>query len=103
MGSRVPELGKSAACGHEDAGRTIRSSRPVRATLRMVASEPLANNVLKCQLKAMTASDYTVTFTNSEMAQLASIFPQGVRLYEARCRTGPRRFAGAWQRYSRPS
>jgi hypothetical protein len=34
----------------------------------MVAGEPLANNVLKCQLKAITASDYTVTFTSTEMA-----------------------------------
>jgi hypothetical protein len=57
---------------------TCNSLYPAFSTPRMVAGEPLANNILKCQLKPITASDYTVTFTPTEMAQLASIFPQGV-------------------------
>jgi hypothetical protein len=57
---------------------TCNSLYPAFSTPRMVAGEPLANNVLKCQLKAISAGDYSVTFTSAEMTQLASIFPQGV-------------------------
>jgi hypothetical protein len=57
---------------------TCNSLYPSFSTPRMVAGEPLANNVLKCQLKPITASDYTVTFTSAELTQLSSIFPQGV-------------------------
>jgi len=51
---------------------------PAFSTPRMVAGEPLTNDVLKCQLKPVTASDYTVTFTTAQVTQLQSIFPGGV-------------------------
>ena len=51
---------------------------PAFSTPRMVAGEPLTNDVLKCQLKPITASDYTVTFTPAQMTQLQSIFASGV-------------------------
>lgn len=57
---------------------TCNSLYPAFSTPRMVAGEPLANNVLKCQLKAISAGDYSATFSSDEMTQLASIFPQGV-------------------------
>jgi hypothetical protein len=45
----------------------------------MVAGEPVANDVLKCQLKPINTGDYTaVPFTPTELVQLAAIFPQGV-------------------------
>jgi hypothetical protein len=51
---------------------------PAFSTPRMVAGEPLENNVLKCQLKALDPRDYKMTFTSAEWAELRSIFPQGV-------------------------
>ncbi len=54
---------------------------PAFSTPRMVAGEPLANNVLKCQLKHVSIFDYQVAFTPSEEAQLKAIFPTGVCNY----------------------
>jgi hypothetical protein len=51
---------------------------PSHSSPRNVAGEPLANDVLKCQLKPINTGDYAVTFTPTELAQLAAIFPQGV-------------------------
>jgi hypothetical protein len=51
---------------------------PSHSSPRMVAGESVTNDVLKCQLKAITPSDYAVTFLPAEMAQLQAIFPQGV-------------------------
>jgi hypothetical protein len=45
---------------------------------RMVAGGPLANNVLKCQLKPIDDGDYKVPFTDAEKARLAEIFSTGV-------------------------
>src|SRR5262249_46027203 len=51
---------------------------PSHSSPRMVAGESVTNDVLKCQLKPITPSDYAVTFLPAEMAQLQAIFPQGV-------------------------
>jgi uncharacterized tannase-like protein DUF6351 len=51
---------------------------PSHSSPRMVAGESVTNDVLKCQLKAITPSDYSVTFSPAEMTVLQSIFPQGV-------------------------
>jgi hypothetical protein len=45
---------------------------------RKEAGGPLAGNILKCQLKPVVASDYSVTFTPAELDRLNSIFPTGV-------------------------
>ena len=45
---------------------------------RGVAGAPIANDVIKCQLKPLSASDYKVTFTADEMTRLKQIFPGGV-------------------------
>ena len=44
----------------------------------MVAGEPLANNVLKCQLKPIDAADYGGKLGKNDLAELASIFRGGV-------------------------
>ena len=44
----------------------------------MVAGGPLANDIVKCQLKQIDYSDYEVEFTDTEKAQLEKIFPDGV-------------------------
>ncbi len=51
---------------------------PAFSTPRMVAGEPLENNVLKCRLMPIDRHSYKLAFTASEAAQLKSIFPQGV-------------------------
>jgi hypothetical protein len=45
---------------------------------REVAGGPVANDIAKCQLKAIDASEYKVSFTPDETARLRRIFPAGV-------------------------
>ena len=51
---------------------------PSFSTPRMVAGEPLENDVLKCRLKPIDARDYKVSLSSAEWAELHAIFPQGV-------------------------
>jgi hypothetical protein len=51
---------------------------PSYSTPRMVAGEPLANDVLKCQLKPIDAADYGDRLGKDELAQVKNIFPKGV-------------------------
>jgi Tannase-like family of unknown function (DUF6351) len=44
----------------------------------MVAGGPLANNILKCQLKAIDPNDYKVPFTDAQKARLSEMFSKGV-------------------------
>ncbi|MDP1929910.1 MAG: DUF6351 family protein [Gammaproteobacteria bacterium] len=47
-------------------------------TPRQVAGAPLRNDIVSCRLKPLDLSDYTVSFTEQEMAALRDIFPDGV-------------------------
>lgn len=38
----------------------------------------MTRDILKCALKSIDIGDYNVSFTNTEWAQLQSIFPNGV-------------------------
>jgi hypothetical protein len=51
---------------------------PRFATPRMVAGSPLVQDVMTCHLKPIDPADYTVTFTDAELARLDAIFPNGV-------------------------
>ena len=51
---------------------------PVFATTRIAAGGTLGGDILKCQLKPVTVTDYTVGFTPAELVRLNTIFPQGV-------------------------
>ncbi len=51
---------------------------PSFAFPRYIAGGQLAANIIKCQLKQLDPSDYTVAFTPSEWTQLQTIFPNGV-------------------------
>jgi hypothetical protein len=51
---------------------------PTNSFPRGVAGSPLAADVIKCQMKPVSASDYMVTFTPDETARLKQIFPDGV-------------------------
>ena len=45
---------------------------------RGVAGAPISNDIIKCQLKPVSASLYKAAFTSEEMARLRTIFPNGV-------------------------
>lgn len=45
---------------------------------RMIAGDPIANNIYKCQLKPVDKKDYQVQFSDAEWAQLKSTFSSGV-------------------------
>ena len=51
---------------------------PAFPTPRQVAGAPLANNVVSCQLKPISSSDYAVEFSEEEWLELATVFPSGV-------------------------
>lgn len=51
---------------------------PVHSTPRLVAGQPLASDVLKCQLKPTRRADYKVAFGDAEWQELTGIFPAGV-------------------------
>jgi hypothetical protein len=51
---------------------------PIHLTPRIVAGTPLADDVNKCQLKAVDPKDYKVAFTSTEMDQLKTAFSTGV-------------------------
>jgi hypothetical protein len=55
-------------------GRLAKHSSP-----RQVAGGPLAENILKCQLKPLNTADYAPgTFTAAQLARLTAAFPGGV-------------------------
>ena len=51
---------------------------PVYGTVRLAAGGSLGGTTLKCQLKPVTVTDYTASFTPAELVRLNTIFPQGV-------------------------
>ncbi|MGE3843610.1 MAG: DUF6351 family protein [Vicinamibacterales bacterium] len=51
---------------------------PSHSYPRGVAGAPLSNDIIKCQLKPVSAADYKMTFSPEELTRLKMIFPQGV-------------------------
>jgi hypothetical protein len=51
---------------------------PRFADTRIAAGGPLTDDILKCQLKPVSASDYKVAPTADQLAQIQKIFPTGV-------------------------
>ena len=57
---------------------TCNTAYPSWTNPRVVAGGPIQANIYKCQLKPISATDYTVAFTPAEMTRLRTIFPNGV-------------------------
>ena len=51
---------------------------PMHSEPRLVAGAPLTNDIMKCQLKPIDASDYSVKFSDIQLRRLQSIFADGV-------------------------
>jgi hypothetical protein len=68
---------------------------PAFSSPRMVAGGPLANDIVKCQLKHIDFDDYTVKFNSDQRQQLRRIFPDGVCDWE-QPGVGQRPLRGLW-------
>jgi hypothetical protein len=51
---------------------------PVHSEPRLVAGAPLANDVLKCQLKPLNFGEYKVAFTDDQKTRMKKLFATGV-------------------------
>lgn len=56
---------------------TCRAAFPYYGAPRIAAGGPLADNVLKCQLKPLDRGDYDVDFTDDQWKRLQGAFPAG--------------------------
>ncbi len=61
-----------------DGSDTCAELYPAFPTPRQVAGAPLANQIVSCQLKPISSTDYAVEFTAEEWLELAAVFPAGV-------------------------
>jgi hypothetical protein len=68
---------------------------PAYSSPRGVAGAPISNDVIKCQLKPVSASDYKVTFTADETARLRKVFPEGVCDW-SKPSAGYQKLSGTW-------
>lgn len=61
-----------------EAGAACNAIYPRFSTPRLQAGSPLVNDVMKCQLRPISAGDYKVAMSGPEQTRLAAIFPSGV-------------------------
>jgi hypothetical protein len=71
---------------------------PNHSEPRIVAGAPIANDVLKCQLKPANPADYKVRFTPAQAARLRAVFPTGVCDF-SKPGVGQVPLKGTYQRY----
>jgi hypothetical protein len=64
--------------GHELPSEVCDQTVAAYGTPRQGADGPLAEDVMKCQLKPMRRDDYPVTFTDDQWKRLQNAFPGGV-------------------------
>ena len=67
---------EAQAFGHE--GTTCNNLWGSYGNPRFVAGGPLAADIIKCQMKPVSAADYKVTFTPEELARAKRVFAGGV-------------------------
>ncbi len=71
---------------------------PAHADPRIVAGSPLTDLVLKCELKPVSAKDYTQPLTADQLSHIKVTFPQGVCDY-SRPGVSQQRVESTWRRY----
>ena len=76
-----------------DPNSVCNKAMPIHSNPRLVAGSPLASNVLKCALKPIDFSAYSVAFTDAQKARLQAAFATGVCDWSVRT-TPP--LAGTW-------
>jgi hypothetical protein len=68
---------------------------PIASDARMVAGAPATNDIMKCQLKPISASDYKRSLTEQQLGRLRQIFAGGVCDY-TKPGIGQVPLAGTW-------
>jgi Tannase-like family of unknown function (DUF6351) len=71
---------------------------PAHSDPHIAAGAPLTDDILKCALKPVNAKDYSQPLTPDQLAQLKTVFPQGVCDY-SRPGIAQQRVDGVWHRY----
>ncbi len=71
---------------------------PNHSEPRIEAGAPIANDVLKCQRKPVSAADYKVAFSAAQLARLKAAFPTGVCDF-SKPGVGQVALKGTYQRY----
>ncbi len=71
---------------------------PVHANPRLAAGEPLAQDVLKCNLKRVEPGSYSHPLTATQVERLQAIFPKGVCDY-SRAGVNQNPLSGTWLSY----
>jgi hypothetical protein len=66
---------------------------------RFVAGAPITNDIIKCQLRPIAASDYKVALTADEMTRLKKIFAGGVCDW-SKSGVDQQTLAGTWQTFN---
>jgi hypothetical protein len=85
---RAKPAGLVDACWTKDSQKLVEKQQfmagkchelyPSHTFPRFVAGAPITNDVIKCQLRPISSSDYKVTFSADDLARLRKIFPTGV-------------------------
>jgi len=106
---RAKPSGLVDACWTKDGQKIVEKQRylsgkcnelyPSHSFPRAVAGAPITNDVIKCQLKPITASDYKVTMSSEDMARLKKIFPSGVCDW-SKPGVEQQPLAGTWQTFN---
>ena len=73
---------------------------PVAANPRIIAGSPATSDRLKCQLKPLDRRDYRQKLTDTEVAALKRVFPQGVCDYSKKGVS--QRAPDTWLSYPQP-
>lgn len=71
---------------------------PAYPTPRQVAGAPLANDIVSCRLRPLSAADYLVDFTPEQFAELSGIFLNGICDWSAADKHG-KTHQGTWLSY----
>jgi Tannase-like family of unknown function (DUF6351) len=64
--------------GRQLDANTCRLALPYYSGPKIAAGAPFSNDVLKCQLRPLSRSDYSAIFTGDQWARLQQTFPSGV-------------------------
>ena len=89
---------KIAETASFDGKGTCNTLYPVHGEPRMAAGAPLANDVVKCQLKPIDFAEYKATFSDAQKARMKAIFSAGVCDF-SKPGVGQGPIKGTYQRY----
>jgi hypothetical protein len=89
---------KIAETASFDGKGTCNTLYPVHGEPRMAAGAPLANDIVKCQLKPIDFAEYKVAFSDAQKARMKTIFSAGVCDF-SKPGVGQGPIKGTYQRY----